>query len=216
MRMTVMHVTDASFEELVLGSELPVLVDLYADWCQPCKLIAPLVEKLASEYAGTLTVAKVNVDENPGLAQALRAQSIPMLVVIDGGRVVAEQVGALDEAALRKFVEPFLPAAADKLEAKELSTLLSAGRAQAVDVRDAGSFGRAHLPGAIHLSASEIGARASELSGVEDGRLRVLYGRTEDEARDAAAASQELGVPVAYLAGGMLGWESEGLPIERG
>ncbi len=214
--MTVMHVTDASFEAQVLRSELPVLVDLYADWCQPCKLIAPLVEKLASEYAGKLSVAKVNVDENPGLAQALRAQSIPMLVMIADGRVAAEQVGAVDEAALRKFVEPFLPASEDKLEAQELSALITAGRAQAVDVRDAGSFGRAHLPGAIHLAASEAGVRAAELSGAEDGRLRVLYGRIEDEARDVAALVQEQGVPVAYLAGGMLGWESEGLPIERG
>lgn len=213
--MTVMHVTDASFEAQVLRSELPVLVDLYADWCQPCKLIAPLVEKLASEYAGKLAVAKVNVDQNPGLAQALRAQSIPMLLVIADGRVAAEQVGAVDEAALRKFVEPFLPASEDKLEAQELSALISAGRAQAVDVRDAGSFGRAHLPGATHLVANEIGARVGELRA-EDGRLRVLYGRTEDQAREAAEAAQELGVPVAYLAGGMLGWESEGLPIERG
>jgi len=90
--MTVLHVTDATFEAQVLTSELPVLIDLYADWCQPCKMIAPLVEKLATEYAGKLVVAKVNVDENPGLAQALRAQSIPMLVVVAGGRVAAEQV----------------------------------------------------------------------------------------------------------------------------
>jgi len=213
--MTVMHVTDASFEAQVLRSELPVLVDLYADWCQPCKLIAPLVEKLATEYAGKLAVAKVNVDENPGLAQALRAQSIPMLVVIAEGRVAAQQMGAVDEAALRKFVEPFLPASEDKLEAQELSALITAGRAQAVDVRDAGSYGRAHLPGAIHLAASEAGARAAELSA-EDGRLRVLYGRIEDEAKDVATTVQEQGVPVAYLAGGMLGWEAESLPIERG
>ena len=214
--MTVLHVTDATFEAQVLTSELPVLIDLYADWCQPCKMIAPLVEKLATEYAGKLVVAKVNVDENPGLAQALRAQSIPMLVVVAGGRVAAEQVGALDEAALRKFVEPFLPGAGDKLEAQELSALLTKGRAQAVDVRDAASFGRAHLPGAIHVAASEVFVCVQELSGAVDGRLRVLYGRTDTEAREAAAAVQEVGVPVGYLAGGMLGWEAEGLPIERG
>jgi len=214
--MTVLPVTDATFESQVLTSKLPVLLDLYADWCQPCKLIAPLVEKLAEEHQGKLLVGKVNVDENPGLAQALRAQSIPMLVVIAEGRVAAEQVGALDESALRTFVEPFLPQPVDKLEAKDLSLLLQSGRALAVDLRDANSFGRAHLPGAVHVPREDAVTRAAELSAASDGRLRVLYDRTEDAARDAAAAVQETGVPVAYLAGGMLSWEADGLPIERG
>lgn len=213
--MTVLSVTDQTFEAEVLASELPVLVDLYADWCQPCKMIAPVVQKLAGEFDGKMRFAKVNVDENPGLAQALRAQSIPMLLVIAGGRVAAQHVGALDEAGLRAFLDPFLPGAADKLAADELSTLLTAGRALAVDVRDAGSFGRAHLPGAVHLAAADLSAHLAELAPT-DGRLRVLYGRTEDEARAAAQGAQEAGATVAYLAEGMLGWEAAGLPIERG
>lgn len=214
--MTVLHVTDATFEAQVLHNPLPVLVDLYADWCQPCKLIAPLVEKLAQETEGKLVVAKVNVDQNPGLAQALRAQSIPMLVIVAEGRVVAEQVGAVDDAGLRKFVEPFIPGSADKITALELSQLMAANRVVAVDVRDANSFGRAHLPGAVHVLASEAVTRAQELSSATDGRMRVLYGRGEDEARDLAAAVQETGVPVAYLEGGLLSWEADNLPIERG
>ncbi|MGB5284365.1 MAG: thioredoxin domain-containing protein, partial [Polyangiales bacterium] len=85
--MAVQPVTDATFEAEVLRSELPVLVDLHADWCQPCKQLAPIVAQVADELADKIKVVSVDVDHNPMVAQTFRAQSIPMLLVIAQGRV---------------------------------------------------------------------------------------------------------------------------------
>ena len=102
------EVTDASFERDVLQSELPVLVDLWAPWCGPCHMIAPIVEKLAGEYTGRLKVAKLNVDENPRTANAYHVQGIPTLLIFRGGRVVDRIVGVAPEPLLRGKVDAAL------------------------------------------------------------------------------------------------------------
>ena len=86
--------TVANFEEEVLNSPLPVLVDFYADWCNPCKMMAPTVAKLAEAYEGKVKVGKINVDEQPELASAFGVMSIPTLVVMKDGRVVNQSMGA--------------------------------------------------------------------------------------------------------------------------
>jgi len=106
--MAVQSVTDATFEAEVLRSELPVLVDLYADWCQPCKQVSPIVAQVAEELAGKIKVVKVDVDSSPMVAQTFRAQSIPMLLVIAEGRVVQHHVGALDKPGILRLLEPCL------------------------------------------------------------------------------------------------------------
>ena len=93
-------VSDASFDQDVLQSDLPVLVDLWAPWCSPCRLIAPIVDKLAKEYAGRLKVAKLNVDNNPVVARKFNIRGIPTLVFFKDGDVVDTVVGALPKAAL--------------------------------------------------------------------------------------------------------------------
>lgn len=98
-------VTDATFEQEVLNSELPVLVDFWAEWCGPCRMVAPVLEKLADEFAGQIRIAKVNVDENPGLSQAFRIQSIPNLMVVKERTMIFNQPGALPEAALRDLIQ---------------------------------------------------------------------------------------------------------------
>ena len=101
--------TDATFAA-VAGTSVPVLVDLWAPWCGPCRLVAPVLEALAREWAGRLKVVKVNVDENPGLAGRFGALSIPTLVLLRDGRELARQVGALPAPRLRAWVADALAA----------------------------------------------------------------------------------------------------------
>ncbi|NWG18232.1 MAG: thioredoxin [Chloroflexi bacterium] len=101
-------VTDATFEAEVLNYELPVLIDFWAEWCGPCRMVAPTLEKLAKEYAGKVRIAKVNVDENPGLSQAFRIMSIPTIMLIKQRTIVFSQPGALPEAAFRDLLNQLI------------------------------------------------------------------------------------------------------------
>ena len=102
------HVTDAAFEKVVLQSTLPVVVDFWAPWCGPCKMVAPTLDKIAKEKAGKLVVAKVNTDENAEWAMKYGVQGIPTMLFISDGEVIHTQVGALPEPMLRKVVDSFL------------------------------------------------------------------------------------------------------------
>jgi thioredoxin 1 len=102
------HVKDTVFEETVMKSELPVIVDFWAPWCGPCKMIAPILEKIAKDYAGKLLVAKVNTDEEPEWAGKFMVQGIPTLLFVSGGKIVHRQTGALPEGMLRDVVGQFL------------------------------------------------------------------------------------------------------------
>jgi thioredoxin 1 len=101
-------VTDASFDRDVMSSPLPVLVDFWAPWCGPCRMTDPIVEKFAGEYAGRLRVAKVNVDENPYIAQRFGIQSIPTMMVVRNGQIVDRWMGAMPEPVLRNKVSPHI------------------------------------------------------------------------------------------------------------
>src|SRR3954467_2696987 len=94
----VTQVTDATFEKEVLGSEVPVLVDYWAEWCGPCKMIAPMLEESAASYAGRLSIANLNVDETPKAPSNYHIRSIPTLMLFKGGQPVATRVGALSKA----------------------------------------------------------------------------------------------------------------------
>jgi len=98
-------VTDATFEQEVLNADLPVLVDFWAAWCGPCRMVAPILEKLAGEFAGQIKIAKVDVDANPGLSQAFRIQSIPNLMIVKQRTMIFNQPGALPENALRDLIK---------------------------------------------------------------------------------------------------------------
>lgn len=105
-----LHVTDASFSRDVLGASLPVMVDFWAEWCGPCRMIAPSLEKLAREYAGRVRIAKLNVDENPRTAAQYQVQGIPTMLLVKNGKVVDRIVGALPEPQLRMQVERLIKA----------------------------------------------------------------------------------------------------------
>ncbi len=102
------HVTDAAFEKTVLKSTLPVIVDFWAPWCGPCRMVAPILDKLAKEYAGKLIVAKVNTDEHSEWAMRYGVQGIPTMLFVANGKLVHRQVGALPEPSLRSLVGQFL------------------------------------------------------------------------------------------------------------
>ena len=102
------HVTDAAFEKTVLQSQTPVIVDFWAPWCGPCKMIAPILEKLAKEYDGKIVVAKVNTDENQEYAQRYGVQGIPTLLFVANGKILLRQVGFGGESNLRTQVAEFI------------------------------------------------------------------------------------------------------------
>ena len=102
------HTTDATFEADVLKSDTPVLVDYWAEWCGPCKMIAPNLDETAKEFGGRLQIAKMNVDENREVPAKFGIRGIPTLMIFKGGQLAATKVGALSKAQLTAFIEPHL------------------------------------------------------------------------------------------------------------
>jgi len=206
-------IAEQDFEREVLRSELPVLIDFYADWCAPCKQVAPEVEALARELEGKAKVVKVDIDRSKRIAASLRIQSVPTFMVFFRGRPVAADQGVLRRNQLRELLEPFLPRAEGAIRAMELAQFIKQGKAAPVDTRDANSFGRARIPGATNIPLEEIESRLAELHMLP--AEAVLYCRAGDKTKELADKLAEGGMPIAFLEGGFLAWEAEGLPIER-
>ena len=105
MSDNIIHVSDDSFEQEVLQSEMPVLIDYWAEWCGPCKMIAPVLDEVASEYADKIRVAKLNIDENPATPPKYGIRGIPTLMLFKNGEVEATKVGAVSKAQLIAFLD---------------------------------------------------------------------------------------------------------------
>jgi len=101
----IVHTNDSSFEADVLNSDKPALVDFWAEWCGPCKMIAPILEEAASEYVDKMSVVKLNVDESPNIAQKFGIRSIPTLMIFKDGAVQAQKLGAMSKSQLTEFLD---------------------------------------------------------------------------------------------------------------
>ena len=105
MSDNIAYISDDSFDDEVLKSDQPVLVDYWAEWCGPCKMIAPILDEIAEEYAGKLKVAKLNIDDNPGTPPKYGIRGIPTLMLFKGGNVEATKVGAVSKSQLTAFID---------------------------------------------------------------------------------------------------------------
>lgn len=102
------EITDANFEEIVLKSEKPVLVDFWAEWCGPCRLLGPIVEEMATEYEGRAIIGKVNVDENPGVSAKFGIRNIPTVIFVKGGEIADKSIGAVPKTQLASKLDAIL------------------------------------------------------------------------------------------------------------
>ena len=105
MSQQIVHVSDSSFEEDGLKSNVPVLLDFWAEWCGPCKMIAPILDQIAAEYAGKVLVAKMNVDENPRTPMKFSVRGIPTLILFKNGQLQGQKIGAVRKADVAAFLD---------------------------------------------------------------------------------------------------------------
>jgi thioredoxin 1/putative thioredoxin len=193
--MALQTVTERDFEQQVMMSEVPVLIEFSAEWCGPCKVIAPELEALSRELDGKAKIVKIDIDKSPLIARQMGVQSVPTFVVFNEGRPVGGRVGALKRPQLREMLDPFLPRAEGALKPEEVA------------------HQRARLPRAINIPVEEIESRLAELHMLP--APAVVYCRSGEKTKELAAKLAEQGMPVAFLEGGVLGWEASGFPLER-
>ena len=105
MSQQIIHVTDSSFEQDVLKNTTPVLLDFWAEWCGPCKMIAPILDQIATEYAGKVVIAKMNVDENPKTPMRFNVRGIPTLILFKNGQAEGQKIGAVRKADVAAFLD---------------------------------------------------------------------------------------------------------------
>ena len=190
--MPAIDVTDATFQTEVVDRSMttPVVVDLWAEWCGPCKTLGPILEKVTDETGGRVALAKVDIDANPGLAQAFRVQSIPAVFVAQGGKVYQGFIGAQPEQVVRQFVDSLLPTE----EEDALATLIAAG--DEASLRQALEIDPGNEPAIVALAELLVGSGAP--AATEEAL--ALLGRVPESAETRrVAAMARIGADAASV-----------------
>ena len=204
--MTTVTATEHTFTREVLEEQLPVLVDFWAAWCAPCRMVAPVLEELSQELAGRLKIVKVDVDAAPALASRLRIQSIPTLMLFRGGQPAQVTQGALPKAQLVAMLEKWLPELAGPvIRVAELAK--SIARYRVLDLRRPEDFARSHLRGSQCVEPAQLEAKLESLG---KQTAVVLVCRTGEVSLPEAKRLVALGYPVVALEKGLLEWEGSG------
>jgi putative thioredoxin len=179
--MPAIDVTDATFQTEVVDRSMttPVVVDLWAEWCGPCKTLGPILEKVIDGTGGRVALAKVDIDANPGLAQAFRVQSIPAVFVAQGGKVYQGFIGAQPEQVVRQFVDSLLPTEAEDA----LATLVEAG--DEASLRQALEIDPGHEPAIVALAELLVGSG----SHAATEEALALLGRVPESAETRRVAA---------------------------
>jgi putative thioredoxin len=194
----VMDVGERDFETAVLerSDQTPVVLDFWAPWCQPCRMLGPALERLAKEYAGKFLLAKIDIDQNPGLAQEFGVSSIPMVMAIVGRKAASYFVGVLPEADLRKFIDSVLPTESDEL-AREAARLAGSDPAgararfeQALEANPKNTAARAALADLCAEAGEwdQAAEHARQVGQGEEGWQQAANVLARMEFREAAAA----------------------------
>ncbi|MBI4082631.1 MAG: tetratricopeptide repeat protein [Candidatus Lambdaproteobacteria bacterium] len=179
---TVTEATDVNFQAAVLdkSQEVPVLVDFWAPWCGPCKVIGPILDKLAGEGAGKFELVKVNVDESPMVAQILRIQSIPAVKLFINGEIHGEFLGAYPEPEVRKFLEKYLPSdasmtAVDGMQLYQLGRTAEAARVfRAVLEKEPSSAAALLGMGTYHIDRGDVAEASQMVSRISEAELERI------------------------------------------
>ncbi len=207
----IIAVGDDSFERDVLGAKGPVLVDFWAEWCGPCRAVAPVLENLSKELAGQVTIAKVDVDAAPKTAARFRIQSIPTFVLFQDGKPLAALQGAQPKARFLEMLERFVPTLKGPLiSVNDLDAALKSGdRIRIFDIREPRDFARSHIRKAECVAPEALEAR---LEALEPSERAVLVCRTGDKSKAEATRLAARGLEVAALEKGLLEWEGSQRP----